>query len=115
MDTRSQASAGAASSSSSDAETQSKSAKQAAEWKRLMTSHATRNEPVYLAPSLTRTPTPPLLLDRSNNAASSSGAGAVHTNSQAAPSDANTEFVRAFGSQICQIQLLLIMFNQAGS
>lgn len=37
----------------------------ASRWKRLMTSQSQPIEHIYLAPSLTRTPTPPLLLDKS--------------------------------------------------
>lgn len=49
----------------------------ASRWKRLMTSQCPPNEHVYLAPSLTRTPTPPMLLDRSKDASSSMPNGTV--------------------------------------
>lgn len=40
-------------------------------WKRIMTTQMHPAEHVYLAPSLTRTPTPPLLLDKSKELAPS--------------------------------------------
>lgn len=54
----------------------------AAKWKRLMTSQYPPSEHIYLAPSLTRTPTPPLLLDRSKEASPSSQNATLLNSSQ---------------------------------
>jgi len=50
----------------------------ATRWKRLMTIQSPPGEHVYLAPSLTRTPTPPLLLDKSKDSHNTSQPSAAH-------------------------------------
>jgi hypothetical protein len=50
-------------------------------WKRIMTGQMPLGERTYMAPSMTRTPTPPLLVDKMKEMISTPQTGNVHRNS----------------------------------
>lgn len=69
-------------SASLGASTDASESESAVRWKRLMTSDHPSNEHLYLSPSFTRTPTPPMIFDSSADAPSSSQTEPVLRTSQ---------------------------------